>query len=65
MVLFTNNTRVKCYMATQAYKVVNIHDHEILRWENLSIILHTLTLHIEGMHGGIQSELSTLALNNW
>ena len=64
LVALTNDTCIKYYMAPQAYKVVNTYAHEISGWKFLSRLLHARAPHIEGMSGGIQSNLSTLAFNN-
>ena len=51
-------------MATQAYKVVINHAHEISEWTILSRLLHSRAPHLEGTNGDVQSDLSTLAFNN-
>ena len=51
-------------MAPQDYKVINTHAHEISVWKILSIIIHVRAPNLQGMNGDVQSDLSTLELNN-
>ena len=51
-------------MATQAYKFVNTHTHEISGRKFLSRLIHARTHNTGDMNGDFQYELSTLALNN-
>ena len=60
----TNNTCVKSSMATQAYKVISTHAHEISVWTILSRLLHSREPHLGGMNGNVQSDLATLAFRN-
>ena len=61
----THDTCIKFSMATQAYKVIRTHAHEISGWKKiLSIILHSHAPNIGGMNGDIQSDLATLELKN-
>ena len=60
----TNDTCVKSSMAPQAYKVFSTHPHEISGWKILSRLLQSRPPHLGGMSGDVQSDLSTLVLNN-
>ena len=60
----TNNTCAKSSMAPQAYKVIGTHDHEISEWKIISILIHSHAPHIEGMNGGVQSDLATLTFKS-
>ena len=60
----THDTCVKSSMAPQAYKVVSTHAHEISGCKVLSRLLHSPVPHLGGMNDDVQSNLSTLALNN-
>ena len=60
----TNNTCVKDYMSSQAYKVLSTHTHEISVWTIISRLLHSRAPHIGGINGDVQSYLATLVLNN-
>ena len=51
-------------MATQAYKVVSTHDHEISGWNILSRLLHSRASHIGGINDGVKSDIATLAFKN-
>ena len=59
-----NDTCVKSFMETQAYKVVNTHANEISGWKILSIIIHAHAPHLGVTNGDVQSDLSTLSFNN-
>ena len=52
----TNDTYVKYYMATQAYKVVSTHAHEISGCIIISRIIYSRAPHIGGMNGDVQSD---------
>ena len=60
----TNDTCVKSSMATQAYKVVSTHDHEISVWNILSRLLHSCDPHPGGTNGDVKYDLATLVFNN-
>ena len=60
----TNNTLVKCSIAPQSYKFFSTHAHEISGWTILSRIIHPCVPHLGGINGDVQSDISTLALNN-
>ena len=51
-------------MSPQSYNVANAHAHEISVWKILSRLLHSRDLHLGGINGDFQSDLSTLKLNN-
>ena len=51
-------------MAPQACKVISPHAHEISGWKILSRLLPLRAPHIEGMNGGVQSDLAILEFNN-
>ena len=55
---------VKSSMASQAYKVVRTHYHEISGWTILSRLIHSRSPHLVGMNGNVKSDLATLAFNN-
>ena len=50
-------------MATQDYKVVNTHAHEISGWKILSRLLHARAPHLGGVNGDVDYEPDTLAFN--
>ena len=60
LVALNNDTCVKYSMATQAYKVVNIHAHEISIWTIISILIHAHAPQIGGTNSDVQSNLPTL-----
>ena len=64
LVAFNNDTCVISSMAPQAYKVLNTHAHEISGCTIVSILIHSRAPHIGGMSGYVQSDLSTLTLQN-
>ena len=64
LIVMTNDTFVKSSMATQAYKIVSTHDHEISGWTILSRLLHSRATRIGGVEGYVQSDLATLAFKN-
>ena len=51
-------------MATQFYKVVSTHAHEISGWKILSILIYSRAPNPGGMNCGVQSDLSTLEFKN-
>ena len=60
----TNDTCIKSFIATQAYKVVSTHAHEIPGWKILSIPLHSCSPNLGGTNGHVQYGLATLTFNN-
>ena len=53
LVAMINDTCVKSSMATQAYKVVSTHAHEISGWTIISILLHSRAPHLGRMNGDV------------
>ena len=51
-------------MAPQAYNVVSTHAHEISGWTIISRLINSLSPHIGGMNGDVQSDIATLAIKN-
>ena len=64
LVPMTNDTCVKSSMATQSYKVVSTHYHEISGWTILSRLIHSRAPHLGGINGDVQSDIATLAFRN-
>ena len=60
----TNDNRVKSSMETHACKVFSTYDHGISGWTIISRLLLSPAPHLVGTNGDVQSDLSTLALNN-
>ena len=64
LVAFNSDTCVKSSMSPQSYKFLNTHAHEIPVWKILSRLIYSLSPHIVGMNGDVQSDIDTLAFNN-
>ena len=51
-------------METQAYKIVSTYAHEISGWTILYRLLNSRAPQLEGINGGVQSDIATLAFRN-
>ena len=60
----TNDTLEKSSMATQSYKVVSTHAHEISGRTIISRLLHSCATNLGGMNVDVQYDLATQELNN-
>ena len=60
LVALTNKTCTNYFKDPQAYKIVNIHAHEVSRYIILFRLIHEISPHIGLISGDVQSNLATL-----